>query len=176
MSHTTPGKASKTKSLNKDLWQTTDYAYKDACFLCGVESFDFDVAASKENTKCTVYSDDSLGNTDWFASYDLDTVWCNPPFSRKIEFLDKAYRDIVNHYSAMACIMIPYEPCTKWFREHVHNKAHTVYVPDGRYNFIDPETGKEIKGVPFTSCFVVFNNLYFTETQYVHFKRGRGNG
>lgn len=170
MSHTTAGKTSNTAVSIKNLWRTTDGAYKDACELCGIGDFELDVAADKSNRKCSLFigeKSDAL-NSVWFG-VDVVWAWCNPPFDLKREFLAKAYEQ---RTSGNTCVMIPYEPTTKWWRHYVHGKATVIYVPDGRYNFCHPETGEEIKGVAFASCFAVFTSLTMP-TQYVHFERAK---
>lgn len=160
---------SNTPMSSKDLWRTTDYCFRDAMALCGV-SFDIDVAACDKSTKCIRFFHDSLG-CNWFPLATDKAVWCNPPFSLKIEFLKVAYEQ---RKSGLICVLLPYEPCTKWWRENVDGKASIVYVPDGRYSFCHPETGEQINGVNFSSAFVVFTNLEIP-TQYVQFERGIGN-
>lgn len=159
----------KTDLSKKDYWQTSDLAYDDACHLCGVEAFDIDVAASIGNRKCSYYLDEDADalSVRWF-SRDEAYAWCNPPFSLKIEFLQKAYEQ---RKSGTICMMIPFEPATKWWRDNVDGKAAVVFVPDGRYSFVNPETGLVMSGVNFPSCFVVFNSLE-VPTQYVNFERG----
>lgn len=170
MSHSIAGFKSKTKSDIKNLWITSASAYRDAEILCGAARFDIDVAASESNRKCGRFIDKQENALEqfWFSDYRVRWAWCNPPFDLKREFLDKAYEQ---RASGNTCLMIPYEPCTKWWRSHVHGKASVVYIPDGRYNYCHPETGEEIKGVAFASCFVVFTSLNMP-TQYVHFNRG----
>ena len=174
MSHTTAGKKSNTSENLKDYWRTSDLAYNDACYLCGVDKFDIDLAAKSylESRGKSFISEsmDSLSTDYWFHG-SHKTAWLNPPFSKKVEFLQKAYQERKN---GLICVMIPYEPCTTWFRDNVHNKASVVFVPDGRYNFLHPETGEEIKGVNFACCFAVVNSLEMP-TSYVHFQRGIGS-
>lgn len=164
---------SNTPTNKRDLWRTTDYCFRDAMALCGVH-FDIDLAACPDSTKCSHYLDSHTDALDsqicWFLPGQV-AAFCNPPFSRKVEFLQKAHEQRKN---GLICMLLPYEPCTKWWRDNVDGKASVVYVPDGRYNFCDPETGKEIKGVNFSSAFVVFTGLTMP-TQYVQFKRGVGN-
>ena len=174
MSHTTQGNKTSTQLSKKDYWETTQYALNDALYLCGLRRFELDIAASTYSAKAINFyseTDDALSDTRPWGEYTLNAMWCNPPFSLKTEFLDKAYSQ---RKQGLICMMIPYEPCTKWWRKYVDGRASVVFVPDGRYNFIDPETRREVKGVNFCSCFVVFNSLN-VPTQYVNFERGVGN-
>lgn len=163
----------KTPTNLKDYWRTSDQAYRDACALIGIKCFDIDVAADAINSKCHdfLHEGDNSLSCDWFASIECTHAWCNPPFSRKVEFLQKAYEQRIG---GLICMMLPYEPCTKWWRDNVDGKASIVYVPDGRYFFHHPETNKGMPGVNFASAFVVFTSLAMP-TQYVHFERGVGD-
>lgn len=174
MSHVTIGKESSTDLNLKDYWRTSPLAYSDACYLCGVDKFNVDLAAKSENeSKCEAFVSedmDALKSPIDIYGLKLRSCWLNPPFSKKVEFLKMVHE---SDTIGLCCVMIPYEPCTKWFRENVHNKASVVFVPDGRYNFMHPETNKEIKGVNFACCFAVFNGIKMP-TSYVHFERGIG--
>jgi phage N-6-adenine-methyltransferase len=169
MSHTIAGKTSNTAENIKNIWRTTDQAYRDALILCGRKSFDIDAAADSTNKRCSLFigAEQDATKSDWFYP-NVSWAWCNPPFDLKREFLDRAYNQ---RYLGSTCMMIPFEPTTKWWLEYVHGKASVVYIPDGRYNFYHPETGEETKGVAFASCFVVYTSITMP-TQYVHFIRG----
>lgn len=177
-----------TKSTIKDYWRTSPKAVADAEALIGAK-FVFDACAKDEASiikpKLPAFvescGDDALGSDAIWGMINIDQVygsairgpgWCNPPFSRKTEFLEKAAQQAKSH-GIMVCCMIPLEPATKWWRECVEGKATRVFIPDGRYNFLHPDSGEEIKGVSFPSCFAVFTSMG-GPTQYVHFNRGVG--
>ena len=171
MSGKTPGVQSSTPENKKDNWNTPLHAVLDAEALIG-QKFTLDACACDSATakagEFITPETDAL-TVSWVPVHN-GAVWCNPPFSRKTEFLHHAWRQARWHALTIV-MMIPYEPCTKWWREFVSGKASIVYVPDGRYNYCDPETKREITGVNFASCFVVFTPLTMP-TQYVEFSRG----
>jgi phage N-6-adenine-methyltransferase len=173
MSGKTPGVKSKTPDNKKDDWNTPWHAVKDASALIGMP-FTLDACACDDATAKAVAfftpEQDALKQA-WVPS-ERGAVWCNPPFSRKAEFLNHARQQSRWHKQTIV-MMIPYEPCTQWWREYVSGVASIVYVPDGRYNYCDPATKAEITGVNFASCFVVFTPLTMP-TQYVEFSRGIG--
>ncbi len=176
MSHVTAGKKSDTPVNKKDLWNTSELAINDAMSLCGISYFDLDACAttSKESKGYEFITPEECAlSTDWQSKFDymIKSVWCNPPFSQKELFLKRAKEQSERHNFTVCC-MIPFEPCTKWWREFVSDKATFVYVPSGRYNFIDDETKKEVKGVNFCSCFVVFTPIYTKEAIMINFERG----
>lgn len=170
---------SKTDANQKDYWRTSDLAFADARVLCGVTKFDLDAAASPHNARSDkFYTEDDDALTKQWLTPLANYVWCNPPFSRKVEFLQHVakqtrFRAAPPVMGGVICMMIPYEPTTDWFRQNVHDKATVVFVPDGRYNYCHAETGVEIKGCNFASCFAVFTTLH-AETNYVHYERGVG--
>jgi len=165
---------SKTPESKKDYWNTSDLALSDAKKLLGIEFFSIDVCAkSHKEAKADSFitEDEDALSLDWdFEPWDY-FAWCNPPFSRKKEFLAKA-NEQSNGRKMTVCCMISHEPCTKWWREFVSSKATFVYVPNGRYNFVDDETKKEIHGVNFCSCFVVFTPMYTKEAVSINFDIG----
>lgn len=175
MSHLTPGKKSNTDPSLKDLWNTTWAAIEDATALIG-QPFALDACArDAETAKADQFITPEMDalTVDWMPALP-GAIWCNPPFSRKTTFLYHAFWQSRGTGRTICC-MVPFEPVTRWWREFVSGKATVVYVPDGRYNFADPETKQELKGVNFASCFVVFTPLIMP-TQYVEFVRGIGSG
>lgn len=158
----------KTPAEIRDNWETLDETVMDALNLTGVEFFDLDAAANERNSRGMSYFDEGMDalKMEWRGE-----VWCNPPFSKKKEFLTKAYIELLAGNIEMACLLIPCEPATKWWKDCVLGKAQTVYIPDGRYSFRHPETGEVMDQPKFPSCFVVFQKAKFATTQYVHFER-----
>ena len=176
MSHVTAGKKSETQISKKDIWNTSDIAINDALALCGIDSFDMDACATSEAESKGfnfISPEDDALIEEWsgYVGSGVRSVWCNPPFSQKELFLKRAKEQSEKH-NLTVCCMIPFEPCTKWWGELVRDKATFVYVPSGRYNFIDDETKKEVKGVNFCSCFVVFTPLHTKEAVFINFERG----
>ena len=176
MSHVAAGKKTGTPASKKDFWNTSDLALDDAKALCGVKYFSLDACATslmESKGADFIRPEKDALKIEWcYAFADANrTVWCNPPFSKKELFLKRAKGQSAKH-NLIVCCMIHFEPCTKWWREYVSDKATFVYVPDGRYNFVDDETKKEVKGVNFCSCFVVFTPLYTKEAVFINFERG----
>lgn len=172
MSGKTLSKKSKTDDDKKDLWNTSWPAVRDAQALIGqpfvLDACATDAATAKAREFITP-EQDAL-KTDWLSGNGA--VWCNPPFTRKPEFLMRALEQ-AKRWGRLVVVMIPYEPCTQWWREYVSGKATAVFMPDGRYTFLAPDTKQPIPGVNFVSCFVLFSPLQ-TPTQYVEFRRGIG--
>lgn len=160
---------STTDKSDKNRWATTWECFERAQELFGTE-FQLDVAAENETAKCSLFYGppgyttrvhkrprcigvDSIKIADWG-----DSWWCNPPFDLKREFLEVAAENCKRGHSGM--MLLPYEPCTKWFRELVVPHATAIYVPDGRYNFLESDGVTKKTGVNFPSCFVLFTPHY----------------
>ena len=164
---------STTPKVSKDLWVTPQWVVDDATALIG-QDFELDAAASgykvaKADQFITPEMDALSPDTQWKPSHH-GAVWLNPPFSEKVDFLIKANAQAKRHGLTIV-VCIPYERITNWFKDHVHNLATVVYIPDNRINYINPETGFEMSGVPFASCLAVFTPLTTREAVYVDYVR-----
>ncbi|MDD4865163.1 MAG: DNA N-6-adenine-methyltransferase [Alishewanella agri] len=163
---------SQTEESKKDLWNTDWRAVRDAEALIG-QPFVLDACAmDKPTAKAPVFispQQDSL-KTPWHTTNGA--VWCNPPFTMKPQFLNRASEQAkIGQINIM--VMLPFEPCTNWWRTFVSGKATAVYMPDGRYSYLDPVTKLLVPNINFVSCFLLFTPLTLP-TQYVEFKRGIG--
>lgn len=179
---------SRTVASDKNRWGTQWECFWDAQALYG-RPFELDVAAEPETTKCA----ECYVSSDWFdrsreqgafllnpnakvRGFDALQCdwkphwWCNPPFDMKPEFIGKAAEEAKKGKSGM--MLLPYEPLTGWWLEHVEGKAAAIYEPDGRYNFVEPDGVTKKTGVNFGSVFVLFTPGYFPVTQRIRFKRG----
>lgn len=165
-------KKSKTEETLKDLWNTDWRAVRDAEALIG-QSFELDACAmDQETSKAPVFispEQDSL-ITAW--QTQSGAVWCNPPFTMKPEFLTRAAEQ-AKLCKTQVMVMLPFEPCTVWWRTFVSGKASKVYMPDGRYSYLDPVTKLLVPNINFVSCFLLFTPIA-TPTEYVEFNRGIG--
>jgi len=159
---------SKTDSSNKNRWATTWDCFATAERLYG-RQFQLDVCAEPQTAKAGMY----YINPDWQMDLDalrdsdstcvgfdalqcewLNDYYLNPPFDLKREFLEAARKASRRGLSGM--MLLPYEPCTKWFRELVMKHATAIYVPDGRYNFLETDGVTKKTGVNFPSCFILW--------------------
>lgn len=169
---------STTDKSDKNRWATTWECFERAQELFGAK-FILDVAAEVETSKCDnffgppnyEYVEPMIGTKEYWddpVCTGIDALlpnnkwdclwWCNPPFDLKREFITKAIEQSKLGHSGM--MLLPYEPCTKWFRELVMPNASAVYVPDGRYNFLETDGVTRKSGVNFPSCFVLFTPHY----------------
>ena len=124
-----------------DYFETPDYIFNQ---LNEIFNFNMDVACNEHNTKvkdCFITESENSLLTDW----GKHRCFCNPPFSKKAEFIKKADKEIKN--GCPICVMILPLNCmdTKVWHEVIENKYH-YEVLKGRIAFIDPSTKLSRKG------------------------------
>ena len=105
-------------------------------------NFQIDFAASNFNAKCKHFfskETDSL-SVQWchhIAEYSYG--WLNPPYSRGVgpEFIKKCYEE--SQHGVGSVVLVHTCTDTKYWREHVWNKAAEVRHIQGRLRFWRPE-------------------------------------
>lgn len=122
--------------------------------------FDMDVAANAKNSKCSYFAskeDDAL-TQDW-----MKTNWCNPPYSRVLEFVSKAQQETTKGNTTV--MLIPARTDTRFFHDYIYQKPNVeVRFLKGRIKFVSPDggllRGTKMNGsnnaAPFPSMIVVF--------------------
>lgn len=97
-----------------------------------VGGFDLDPCSGAEESphakETFTAADDGLSR-DWFG-----TVWCNPPFSDKGEWLAKARAEHREDHTDLVLVLLPVDTSTGWFHEHVV-EADVVWFKHGRLAF-----------------------------------------
>ena len=152
----------------RDNWITPDWLFdwvNDGC------NFELDAAASAENAKCTRYYTKGMNGLEWPWAKQ---TWCNPPYSEKAKWVEKAIAERKNGNSSM--LLLPVDTSTKWFARCVAEAWLIVFLTEGRVKFVHPETGKETGGNPSGSMLVHFNaehpdsqiaGIYFTSIKEI---------
>lgn len=127
-------------SRKTDLWETPQDFFNK---LNEEFHFTLDVCATAENAKCEKYytkAQDGL-RMPWSG-----TVWCNPPYGRKIgEWVQKAAES-----NCTVVMLLPARTDTRWFHDYIYGKAEIRFVK-GRLKF-----GGSCNSAPFPSMVVVF--------------------
>lgn len=125
-----------------DEYQTPDWLFEQ---LNDRFRFTIDAACTKENCKvrtwCHERDDDLFMMKDGLTeSWNKFRVFCNPPYSNKKEWINKAKYEV--HNGCPVCVMIL--PCTMEVLREV--KGYHYDILNKRVSFIDPITGKPAKG------------------------------
>lgn len=156
------------KEKLSDCWETPQWLIEE---LNAEFSFDIDLCATKENTKCKMFYIDYLndvqvdttyyaprvatmkeykevGNANW-------TCFMNPPYSNPRPFIEKAWED--SKYCKIVCL-VKCDPSTKWWATfwnyEVSVDLESITNDDGvelathRFNFVGPKSGCEVRFFP----------------------------
>ena len=154
---------SNTSNNEKDYWRTPPNLIADALLLLGIETFDMDVCANNNSVRIRPSrsylheEDDALKESaEWFytAGRNGNVAFCNPPFSKKWEFFEKAKKQ-VSKFNANVLMVLPYTPCTNEWHNNVHNTNCIIYIPDGRYQYLLPDGSKPKNSCNFETCLVL---------------------
>lgn len=160
---------SKTESSDKDYWATSNECFMDAAHLYG-RNFCHDICAEKQTSKCgDFYWNKDVDGIDALKMTWPDNYWCNPPFSEKMAFINKAIE--MSKSGCQGMMLLPYEPLTAWWQSMM-SKGCIIYEPDGRYNFMERDGITMKSGVNFGVAFVVFTPLTISESPRIRFRRG----
>ncbi len=138
--------------FDRDTWQTPNWLY---FWLDSIYGFNLDAAASDKFHWCAQYftKANSALTQDWGGEGTV--AFCNPPYSRgmKEAFVNKAIEQ--RKKGVTTVMLIPALPSEGWFPNNAAN--HIMFISEGRVNFINPLTQKEVTGVPAGSCICVFD-------------------
>ena len=132
-------------SSNKDDWETPQDLFNK---LDREFHFTLDACATPENTKCARFFDKAADGLKQF--WGADTVWCNPPYGRKIgEWVEKAFNTHwVNDNKIV--MLLPARTDTKWFHKYIYKKAEIRFLK-GRIKFSGSKNS-----APFPSMIVIY--------------------
>ena len=113
--------------------------------------FTLDVCADENNHKCEHYYTKEI---DGLSRPWIGTVWCNPPYGRKIgEWVRRAHFSS-QIGSATVVMLLPARTDTRWFHDYIYNKSNTeIRFIKGRLKF-----GGCKNSAPFPSMVVIFRS------------------
>lgn len=100
--------------------------------------FTLDAASSTTNHKCPKYYtlEDSAFDHEWTG----ETVFCNPPYGRKIADWVRKCSMEANHEDTAVVMLIPARTDTRWFHDYILGRAEIRFIK-GRLRF-------ETDGIP----------------------------
>lgn len=128
-------------SSNKDDWETPHELFNK---LDQEFHFTIDVCANYDNKKCNRYY--SKKDNGLLQDWTNETVWCNPPYGRKIsEWVKKAKES-----NATVVMLLPARTDTKWFHKYIYGRAEIRFIK-GRLKFVGSKNS-----APFPSMIVIF--------------------
>lgn len=140
-------------SSQTDEWETPQILFQALDREFG---FDLDVCATPENAKCRLYY---TKNQDGLRMPWSGTVWCNPPYGRKIgSWVKKAL--FASAAGSTVVMLLPARTDTKWFHYYIYQKKHVeIRFLRGRLHF-----GGAKNAAPFPSMVVIFHGQKWGDT------------
>ena len=127
------------KGRGNDEFETPDYIFEQ---LDRIFNFQTDLACNENNSKCPSFFPNALSD----AAIWVGRCFCNPPFSKKVDFIKKADEQVREGLCSI-CVMILPLNCmdTKVWHEVIEGRYH-YEILKGRIAFIDPLTHMAKKG------------------------------
>lgn len=102
--------------------------------------FDYDPATTKEQAEYLDIPNYDTIETDGLKAdwTQYHSIWINPPFTKKFEFLYKLMMSLSlpNHIRTV-CVLLPIETLTTKRFYDIVKEPFTLYVPNGRIKFDD---------------------------------------
>lgn len=122
---------------SKDDWATPQYFYD---LLNREFHFTLDPCASDENHKCPKYY--TIAQNGLEQSWEGETVFVNPPFNQKDEWIGKCWKETkdLTKRPTTIVLLIPSTTDTKAWHQYVM-EAHEIRFCKGRVNFTGTTTG-----------------------------------
>lgn len=137
-------------SSKSDEWGTPLPLYD---WLNNLFAFDIDVAAAPDNAKCLKFltkEDNALFQAWSYAAAEY-SIWCNPPYSKVKDFINKACMESLKHATSIV-FLVPARTDTKWFH-YALQFCTSVYLIEGRLKF---DGNGSNSSAPFPSCLLVW--------------------
>lgn len=114
-----------------DEWATPDSLIRPLSSAVG--GFDLDPCSGAEETphadKTYTAADGGL-KQPW-----TGTVFCNPPFSAKADWIEKAVDETENGGADLVVMILPVDTSTEWFHDLVAHSVAVCFMGPGRVDF-----------------------------------------
>ena len=135
------------KGRGNDNFQTPRHIFEQ---LNKIFNFEIDIACTSKNCLCNngFYHDQNMDalKESWDFSGGGGRAFCNPPFSLKAEFIEKAHNEVSKGNCSICVMILPLNSMdTKAWHDFIEGKYH-YEILRGRISFIDPETQKPKSG------------------------------
>ena len=138
---------------NNDVFGTPQGLYDQ---LNAIFNFTLDAACTRANCKAPngFYFDEGINALQM--SWANERVFCNPPFSLKDKFIEKAYDEVIGGKCPIVVMILPLScQSTQAFQKYI--KKHFFFETLlGRIQFINTDTQKPMPGNPTGTTIVYF--------------------
>jgi len=130
--------------MNKnDTYNTPDHVFKQ---LNDIFNFDLDVACDSSNVKCPDGFMFDKGQNGLTESWANRRIFCNPPFSTKSKWIEKAVMEVEKNRCPIVVMVLPLNSMSaSSFHYFVIRGGYFFEVLKGRISFLDNDTKQEAK-------------------------------
>lgn len=135
-------------SSNNDEWETPKDLFNK---YNDIYNFTVDLCASDTNYLCNKYFTKS--NTCFNQLIFNESIWCNPPYGRKIKDFVKYCYDL-SKVNRVVVALLPSRTDTSWFHDYIYGKSNIIFLR-GRLKFSNSKNS-----APFPSMIVIFRSNY----------------
>ena len=114
--------------------------------LYNIFTFNVDAACTRKNSLCGNGFYHDKGFDGLKMPWNGYRIFCNPPFSGKAKWIEKAHREVADGGCPVCVMLLPTNSMdSKPWHEFIYGKYHYEII-DGRVSFIDSKTGKPKNG------------------------------
>lgn len=151
--------------MANDAWATPFEVFDQLDFEFG---FKWDVCAQDETAKCDDYwtIDNDALLKDWANEVGRSGwLWCNPPYSKIMPWVEKAIVAQANGVGVVMLVMC--DPSVKWFSRALEYCSEVRFITNGRLGFVN--NGVVQKGNNKGSVIFVFDprEISACKTKYI---------
>lgn len=94
------------------------------------------------------------------ADWDAETVFVNPPFSQKEQWLEKAVAEYENGNADRILFLTPDSTDVQsWWHGQIVPHFGYTWFPEGRVNYVDPDNMEVSNGVSFGSALSMMGDI-----------------
>jgi phage N-6-adenine-methyltransferase len=126
-----------------DTFETPDFLFQE---LNHRFAFDVDAACTSQNKKLANGFTVDLGINGLKVSWGGLRVFCNPPFSDKAAWINKAHEEVQNNNCPLVVMILPTNSMSASFWDDVIYPNYKFDVLRGRVQYIHPITKKPAAG------------------------------
>lgn len=129
---------------NNDCFNTPEHVFKQ---LNNVFSFELDAACDSTNVKCEKGFRFDMNECGLSSSWGSNRVFCNPPFSQKDKWIQKAITEVEQGECPLCVMVLPLNCMSaEAFYTNVIGKGYLYEILKGRIQFIDNQTKETMSG------------------------------
>lgn len=137
------GNNGKGDHIGRDDWETPNILFDK---LNSQYNFEFDCCATKENSKCSMFSNrfQEIKTKDDFIS------WMNPPFSKSKEMFEQFFKIVKKGVAIYRCDNME----TKIYQDIILKNCDWIFIPQGRVAYYYNPELRQGKGTRFPSALI----------------------